>query len=471
MFKFFIKVIVLLSVALTLNLNAQNIGLSPYSKTALGDLSNETGNRDSDMGYSGTASYSPNALSLSNPAYLHNQVFPLLPSKFTFFDFSLSSKFTKFSSKAGNDVSFGANLNRMALMIPMNKNRNTIHRWGSVIAAKPYSSMNYDIVGTNPVDGDASLKYNYSYNGKGGLTEVLWGNGVKVNKNLMVGLNTSYLFGNYTTNSTTQLETSSNVYSFTNENRQTYLLLKPGIAYVKNLMHYDTVKVLHKKVDSLTGKTHTDTIYEYKKQSSPYFLNFGSTYEYGYALNNSSYISKKVYDANLTEYVFDTISNQNINKNNLPGNIKVGLSLVKLDEYMVLPDLSINLDLGYRQWALYNSSLDYRNTFSAGAGIEKQLIFGKNKNQKLSYIRAGAYYNQLPYSFNEQNIDEMGITFGGTLKLPGVKGLNDVMLVNASFALGKRGTTNNNLIAEKFIKFTLGFTFMEDRWFRKYRLD
>ncbi len=471
MFKFFFTAFVFLSVAHILNLNAQNIGLSPYSKTALGDISNETGNRDSDMGYSGTASYSPNALSLSNPAYLHNQVFPLLPTKFTFFDFSLSSKLTKFNSKNGNDASFGANLNRMALMIPMNKNRNTIHRWGSVIAAKPYSSMNYDIIGTNPVENETSLKYNYSYNGKGGLSEVLWGNGVKVNKNLMVGLNTSYLFGTYITNSTTQLETSSKVYAFSNENRQTYLLLKPGVAYVKNIMHYDTVKIVKRIPDSLTGKVRVDTSYEYKKVPTHYFINFGSTYEHGYALSNSSHISKKVYDANLTEYVFDTISNQNLNKNNLPGNVKVGLSLVKLDEYMILPDISVNLDMGYRQWKLYDATLNYRNTFSAGFGIEKLLLFGANKSQKISYIRAGAYYNQLPYSFNQQHIDEMGITFGGTIKLPGIKGLNDVMLANASFALGKRGTTDNNLIAEKFIKFTLGFTFLEDRWFRKYRLD
>lgn len=470
MFKFFYKISPLWVLLITFNLHAQNTGLSPYSKTALGDISNETGNRDADMGYTGTGSYSNNALSFANPAYLHNEVYPLLPSKFAYFDFSLTSRAGKYTSSTGNDASFGANLNRMAILLPMNKNKKTVHKWGSLLVAKPYASMNYDIAGSGIAQGD-TLSYTYSNNGKGGLSEILWGNGVKLSKNLMVGLNTSYIFGKYTKSNTTQLEGSGNTYAYVDESRQSFLLLKPGIAYVKNLEHFDSVKITYRNVDTLTGLSENLTRMEYRKIPSRMFFNIGATYEYGYALVNTSNVSKKVYDVNLTEYIIDTLGMSDLSRYNLPGGIKVGASFTQLDEFRLLPNWTVTLDLGYKQWSQYNPGLGYRNTFTSGFGLEKQKVLGKNQRQKLVYLRTGAYLHQLPYRFGDQYINEMGITFGGTYKLSGVKGLNDIMLLNMSFAVGQRGQNSNNLILDRFIKFTLGFTFLEDRWFRKYRLD
>lgn len=472
MFKFFCKAISFFTITLTFSLSSQNIGLSPYSKTALGDISTETGSRDSDMGHTGTASNTPNALSTSNPAFYHYQVYPLVPAKFAYFDFSLTGKASAFRSSTGNDATFGANLNRIALLLPMNKYSKSLHKWGSVIMAKPYASMNYEISGVSVVSGD-TLNYGYSNSGKGGLTEIMWGNGVKLSKNWMVGLNTSYVFGKYLKDNKTAMEGTNYSYSYADENRQTYVVLRPGIAYVNHLEKYDTVKTVKTKVDSLTGKSYKDTLVEYKKVPSRTMLSFGATYEYGYALSNTSRVTKKIYDSYLTEYILDTLSQQNLTKYNLPGQFKFGTSVVHLDEYMLLPDWALTMDVGYRQWSLYNPSLNYRNTVSLGLGMEKQVLLGKKNNQRslLSNWRAGAYYQQLPYSFNNTYIDEMGLTFGATLKLKGIKSLQDIMLLNAGIAVGQRGKNTNNLIAEKFIKFTLGFTFLEDRWFWKYRLD
>lgn len=472
MFKFFCKVISFFIIALTFSLNSQNVGLSPYSKTVLGDISNETGSRDSDMGYTGTANNSPNALSTSNPAFYHYQVYPLVPAKFAYFDFSLAGKASSFSSSAGKDASFGANLNRIALLLPMNKYSKTTHKWGSVIMAKPYASMNYEINASGVVAND-TLGYSYSNSGKGGLTELMWGNGVKLSSNWMVGLNASYLFGKYLRDNKTFVESTNYTYSYSDENRQTYLLLKPGVAYVKQLDRFDTIKTVRVITDSLTGKSRKDTLVEYKKIPSRTMLSFGATYEYGYALSNTSRTTKKIYDSYLTEYILDTLAQQNLTKYNLPGQLKLGASMVRLDEYLLLPEWAFSMDVGYRQWSSYNPALNYRNTISLGVGMEKQLLLGKKTNQRslLSNWRLGAYYQQLPYSFNKEYIDEMGVTFGSTIKLKGIRSLQDIMLLNAGVAVGQRGNNSNNLIAEKFIKFTLGFTFLEDRWFWKYRLD
>jgi len=42
--------------------------------------------------------------------------------------------------------------------------------------------------------------------------------------------------------------------------------------------------------------------------------------------------------------------------------------------------------------------------------------------------------------------------------------------LNFSFDIGKRGTTNNNLIKENYIKASLGFTF-SDKWFIATKFD
>jgi hypothetical protein len=470
MFDFLKKFFSFLAVAMvTFAAEAQSLGLSPYSKTYLGDINRETSMRDADMGNVGVANYSPMSLSTANPAFLHNNVYALIPGRYAYFDFNVSAKFTGFKSNQGTDGSTGGSLNRIAIMLPVNKNRATKMKWGSTVVLKPYATMNYDISGTNTTIGD-TLNYSYSNTGKGGLTQILWGNGVKLNKNFSIGLNTSYIFGKYTESQSTKLENSGYTYSFTNDRRMSYLLLQPGFAYSTNIRKFDTVKVLVKYTDSTTLEEKSKWVKVYKKTATENFLHFGATYETGLALKSSSFNTKQATDPNLYATPMDTLLISDMTKYNLPGEFKIGASVVNLTD-MALPNWAISFETGYRQWSLYNPTLGLRNTLSSGFGLEKKAVVGKNRREKLMYFRTGAYYNQLPTLFKGSNIDEMGLTLGTTYRLSGVKGLRDIMYLNASVGVGQRGTTNNNLIQEKFIKVTLGFTFLEDRWFWKYKVD
>ena len=78
--------------------------------------------------------------------------------------------------------------------------------------------------------------------------------------------------------------------------------------------------------------------------------------------------------------------------------------------------------------------------------------------------RAGFHYQKSGLVVNDTEIDEYGISFGVSLPI-GLKLSN----VNMGFEMGKRGTTDNNLIEENFYNFRLSLS-LNDKWFRKQKI-
>ncbi len=79
--------------------------------------------------------------------------------------------------------------------------------------------------------------------------------------------------------------------------------------------------------------------------------------------------------------------------------------------------------------------------------------------------RFGFHYDAGILKINDTRINEYGMSFG--IGLPVSQSYSSV---NLGIEIGKRGTTNNNLISENYFKFTLGISLFE-RWFiqRKYQ--
>ncbi|REK36505.1 MAG: hypothetical protein DWQ44_01065 [Bacteroidetes bacterium] len=79
--------------------------------------------------------------------------------------------------------------------------------------------------------------------------------------------------------------------------------------------------------------------------------------------------------------------------------------------------------------------------------------------------RAGFNYSQTFLQLNESRLNEYGISLG--LGLP-VKRVGTT--VHFAAEAGMRGTVDNNLVRENYLRFSLGFT-LNDRWFIKPRYD
>ena len=75
--------------------------------------------------------------------------------------------------------------------------------------------------------------------------------------------------------------------------------------------------------------------------------------------------------------------------------------------------------------------------------------------------RAGAYHELSYYSFNGFQVASTGVTLG--FSIPVFRYFNSV---NFALDLGQRGSLANNLVRERYFKFTVSFA-LHDIWFLK----
>ena len=83
--------------------------------------------------------------------------------------------------------------------------------------------------------------------------------------------------------------------------------------------------------------------------------------------------------------------------------------------------------------------------------------------------RAGFTFGQTPYQITGKQLNETAVTWGFTFPL-GRPNITESYFLNLGFALGKRGTTDNNLVQENFIRMQAGFS-LNNKWFIKRKLD
>jgi hypothetical protein len=73
--------------------------------------------------------------------------------------------------------------------------------------------------------------------------------------------------------------------------------------------------------------------------------------------------------------------------------------------------------------------------------------------------------SELSIGTAQSKLNDLSLSFGMALPL---KRSNTIVNIGAQF--GRRGTAENNLVEEKYIKFHLAFTF-NDKWFTKRKID
>ena len=88
-----------------------------------------------------------------------------------------------------------------------------------------------------------------------------------------------------------------------------------------------------------------------------------------------------------------------------------------------------------------------------------------NKYFKRVVYRAGVRFEETGLKINNESINEFGISFG--IGLPIGRYFSNA---NLGVEIGKRGTTNQNLVEENFINFQISLS-LTDRWFVKRKYD
>ncbi|MES2731268.1 MAG: hypothetical protein V4714_05950 [Bacteroidota bacterium] len=414
-------------------LKAQTVGNSPYSFLGVGDLYSPAFIPNTAMGGVGVSNGNGSYVNHINPALLAR-------NKIVYFEAGLFLHFkTLVQSYKSQGVKSG-NLNYMSLAFPISS------RWTAGLTLMPYSRVEYTAKGYSRLAAGilGNNLVNYTYKGRGGLTQVNFTNGVDLfrtftdkqkkilRQRLSIGLESTFLFGNISTEKISQIVNDQS-FIVAGLDRVNYadFSFKPGLAFHQRL-------------------------------KENLFMNVGATYSLAVNTNAKRFAVLQQRAPNDEILAADTLMLDRKGSVTLPSQYQFGLSLESPYRWTIAADFS------YQQWSQYQSYGDKKGLsdtykFSIGGEFTPNLNAIDGYLNRVTY-RLGVNYSQLPFVVNGRQLEDRSISLGGSF--PMGKGITDL---NLAFVLGQTG--QNTPIKEDYFKLFLGFTLRDNSWFHKRKID
>ena len=399
---------------------------SPYTRFGLGDLSNQASAASAAMGGIGYGLRDKTMINTMNPAS-YTEVDSLT------FKFDIGMSFLNQNYK---EDGWKSNAKNSTFDYAVMQFR--IKPWIAFVAGfLPYSNVGYYFYSTAEVEGNDDVTSTNAFSGEGGLHQFFFGLGIKVFKNLSIGFNAGYLYGDIDYTSTTSFDVSSD-YSvvFNNITINTYKL-DFGLQYTQPINKKDNITL-----GLVYGLGHIANSTEMKGIQ----LTDGSTYA-----NSEGTIHHDLYE--------------------IPHSFGVGLT------YNHSNNLTVGVDYSLEKWSdvIYNEEEGwYNDKKRISAGVE---FMPSNYSKKyLTHIRyrAGLYYQtpylKVPYGSSAVLKDgpkEFGVSVG--LGFP-------IFLFQRSTVLNITGqyihfkSSLPDLLSENRFVLKLGLTFNE-HWFMKWKVN
>ena len=390
---------------------------SPYSRFGLGDLQGNVFPAYNALGGGVTAFNSANNVNPSNPAsYTSFRVNSFL------FSTGGMHKTTQLHNSTDKQITNNSSFSHLTIAFPITS------KLGASIGMLPFSNIGYTLNARDKV-----VNADMIYSGDGGLSKVYFGGAYEPFKNFSLGMNASYLFGGL--NRRKKLDYDDE--SFFDSRSNSSINLK-GYYYELGLM--------------------------YKKElANEKELTFGLT-----ANNNSTLRAKRT-------NIIETISGSNETVKDtansgvewgevsLPKYISVGLMYRDGEKWLLVADYSMQ---NWADYTLLGENDDLSNSMRLSGGLQYTPEFNSvTKYYKRMQYRLGAAYSNTPLTFNDTQLKEMSVSFGFGIPVKKSRTKYDV-----SLTLGQRGTIDNSLIKEQFVKFGLSVSY-DGIWFVKRKYD
>ena len=417
------KLVVLVSIFLSINSWAQDNTASPYSYFGLGEIKFKGTEDIRSMGGLGIVADSVH-LNLLNPASFSKL-------KFSSFSIGTTSNFTTLETNTESEKAQRTSLNYIAIGIPVKK-------FGVTFGLMPYSAVGYKMETTSTNVSD-NTERNRRSTGNGTINRFFVGGGYEINKNLSVGLDINYNFGEVETQFVESIYSPIILQLRSRENNQSNIT---GISFSTGLIYKAKLNDKHNIFTSLTYSP------EAKLDSK-----------------NSRNIATIIYNVNGTELVSPPSQNIPVADQKLiiPTKYSFGAGLGKNNKWLIGTEITFiqNSKLKNR-FDDINSTFENSTRFSLGGYyIPKYDSFSSYLNRVV--YRAGFRYENTGLVINNTSINDYGMNFG--LGLP--VGLSRI---NLGVEFGKKGTTSNNLIEENYFNLSVGLS-LNDIWFKKRKID
>ena len=432
MHNFPAKIILVLFFSLSINLAFSQANTNePYSRYGFGILEPNYFGQSRTMGGVSAGMREDNTINIANPASYPSIRITTLESGFQASFISLRGNFN-------NEKSSNAQYSYLALGFPLS------NKWSMVLAIVPYSKVGYtqSLIGTAPFLGPTTT----TYSGEGGLTQAFMGHGFYLAKNLSIGLNLGYVFGNIQ---------SSQSLGFKNA-------IGNGSDTIYNGRNTSTTQLGGFNFEY--GAQYTLPI---QKDSR---ITIGYTGSYGNPLNTQvkSYLSRYSSNSRGNEVILDTTaSTLDIPKPSfLPNRNAFGLSYRFRNKLLVAADFDYDI---YKQVIYDGTNPKFNNLLKGAIGIQytPDLTSVSNYWDLIDY-RAGFAYTKTNLVVNQKQINQYAITFGFGVPLRQYTQNQLGAKVNIGFEIGELGTINANNILQKYVNVHIGFV-LNQLWFNRYR--
>ncbi len=309
--------------------------------------------------------------------------------------------------------------------------------WRTSLGIMPFSQVGFEMQNSQFVDDIGNSVFTYS--GSGGLNKAYFGNAFSPVKNLSVGVNMSYIFGNIIKQRTVTFPDSG---AFANTMikstaRLNKLNFDAGLIYRKNFKEGKFVQIglTYNPVQNING--------------------FAEKITYSYSYDYSTNIEK----------IKDTVSYEAGDNGEviLPTAIGGGFMIGSTNRWFATADVN------WQKWSEFrylgnNPKLQNNLRLSLGGQYRPSAVDIGKYYERINY-RAGFRFEQSYLEIYDTRLNDFGISFG--VGLPMKKSRSTV---NIAVEVGTQGTTEKGLIKENYVRFTLG-TSLQERWFLKRRFN
>lgn len=432
---------------------AQNSNISPYSRFGLGDLHDQLHTEQFSMGGLSIPVTDPFALNVANPASYHNLARPL---------FSVGMRLHLLNLHTATESRSNQNhtINNLAVAFPLAQ-----RKWGLSVGVMPFSTIGYNI--TQP-STDENLYFEYS--GEGGLTKAFIGNAFQLYNRVdsignrttfSAGANISYIFGNVDRLRKSIYNEGATGYNFR----------------VRDALRVDDISFDFGVNFTTHLRKMTDDDRSYTK------LILGATFRLPKSLGADGSLLAETYSfssANQSETAVDTVNY--IDYGNTGLNMPLGFGAGVALDIVTRGFQKILVGVEYRteMWSDFRDPVENAMPVDE-LGDSQKFIVGLDflPNSRTSrrifskiHYRLGGRYEQMSAIVDNQQLEAYGISFGAGIPIS-LKRPQSPSTFNIGVEMGRRGTTENNLLQEDYLMISIGLTLMphfRNGWFvqRKY---
>ncbi|MCH7397898.1 hypothetical protein MM236_07855 [Belliella sp. DSM 107340] len=360
-----------------------------------------------------------------------NNVNPALSTRNTVFNFQAAMNYRSVNAATSSQSESldGGGLSYLALSLPFKPGKVTFG-----MGLNQISSVNYSILASGEVANTDLTSFN-RVEGDGGITEAYLSTGILLAKNLSIGLHGSYLFGStIRTNQLSLIDTTGNSQGVTSEYYERFsvadVAVKGGIHYFFKAGARSNIHLgaMYHKFGNINGKQ------------------FAKVADFG--------------DASNPDRPGDIINDNDRGNIFLPDRHGYGVTFEKINKFVVGLEAQFQDFSKYRSFTGETGDLGDSFKLALGGQITPDISSQDNMFKRSTY-RMGLEYQQTPYIVNQTQVTDLGINFGGSIPV------NSLSMVNVAIKVGTRGSTNNGLIRENYVNFSLGFSLNDNSWFYK----